>query len=612
MSGITQTYLFDTSANFTTSNTTVDEVIDRGRLAYMDNPLQVFSQDFASSAGFTFDAAKVEFSGGLVTQLDQTPANSIFGCNFNTTNLDWHKSGGSLTGVVVGTPTLASNELDCVGTEGVYFSRNSETQETHKFTYTPNYSGSPAGDRNIIAGYNGSDNANRWSLVHKSSDGTFRLYMFNSASGAIFNNIQVGSAWSPTASQDYEIEISIDSIGGKIRLFLDGTLRTELSTAAWTRSVAATRFEIGQSASITNSADAKFSKYIFFTGIQHTASYTAGYTIPDFIYAESKVDLPNFIYSDSGEIQSLDNITSTESGTPRYIIDGKYWNGAAWVASSGAYAQANSKADALTNIAALTPPTSTLPVSIVFPGLNTISNVDQLDITYTGQVYESLGYIEPIAGISVSSLISYSQTIVTPINTDFGVVLKIDGILKYWDGLAWVTSDGSLAQSNTAAECNDNLDSLSFGSNSTVIPRWVLYSSDNTVTPTIETSSINYNFGGIAVDTTECIVYGYLKDIRGVAVAGAKLTFNLVFTGSKIYKEASSNIIFPSAVSVFTDAAGYFSIPLIRSSEFEEATTYKVSILNRGETVDTGTSGILDFSVPDAMSKDITELLPIP
>lgn len=609
-------YPFNNTADY---NKTLTEVVGgAAKLALVANPGQVFAEDFADDTGFTYDNTKAEFVAGILRQKDQRPANAVLAATYTSfKNLNWSTS-GSLVATDIGTPSILSGKLQCLGggNNAVRYESAdigaSGNVGALRLKYTPNYSGTPATNYTIFEFAPVSGNNDRMLLLHSASGGTLRLTAYTSVGTVKYSAVAFGAAWSPVAGTEYELELNWDTLAGIVRLFVNGVLQGSMTVSSYARGSDADRLYIG-AGTVYTAADAEFNDVMLFSTAQHTANYTPGYTVPETIYFGSKVDGPNFSYSGVGTVLSVDDGSVVEVGLPRFIVGLQYWNGSAWVVSNGTYAQANDFATALANFPTFnTGGGGILPWSVVFTDSNALSSVDEFDVEVTGQKYPALGYLEPVAALNVKELVSYLQSQTTPANTSVKVILKIDGVLKYWNGTAWVTSDGTGAQANTAADVQTNLSSLVLGVNSTIYVRWVLESSVITSTPLLEEATVEYEFGAIEVDPLTCIVHGYYKDIANQAVAGATVLFALVKQETTEYSEAQNNII-EKSVSVLTDVNGYFATPLIRSSEYQNGGKYKVTITKAADSlstaVDSGGSD-LEFLVPDAETKDITDLLP--
>jgi hypothetical protein len=611
---VSQLYPFNDQADYSLSNAVVTGGV--AKLALVDNAGLIFANTFDDDTGFTYDSSKAEFTAGTLQQVDKTPTNSLLAAKYTSdANLNWHKNSGSPTGTLNGAPTISGGKIVCTGSQGVHYQdaligSAAQNTGTIKFKYTPNYTGSPPSNVNLASLIAPSGNNDRILITHSPSGDNFRLTVNSDTGAAIVATAAIGGAFLPTAAQEYEIELAFDVAAGVFRIFVDGALHGTSSPGAYTRGTTATRLVAGATANVYNLAEASFDDVVLFSNVQHTATYTPGYSLTDFIYVENKVDGPNFTYTGVGTVQSVDDGTVVETGSPRYIIGGLYWNGSVWVASNGSYAQANDSTTALSNLTEIDLGGSgILPWAVVFPDSNTQSTVDSFNIEVTGQKYSPSGYLEPVVGLNVSGLVDYSQTIVVPAGTDVKVILKIDNILTYHNGSAWVTSNGS--QSNTASEVADNAEDLVLGSNSEIFIRWILTSTEDNATSELQDSTVEYEFGAIETDPDTCIVYGYYRDIAGNPISGASVTFSLI-RANKEYTEANKNIIEGSVV-VTTNSAGYFQSSLIRSSEYSLDRQYKIEIKKTSSSLITSKNPdktLLTFAVPDSSTKDITDLLP--
>lgn len=614
---ISQGYTFDNAGNFVLTNTQIESL--KGKLGYIPLTGQLFNQNFSSDTGFTYDSAKAEFVGGVVRQKSQQPG-ALLAATYDvdadpiTTEADliWRSDAGSLSATLNGVPTIAGSKLSCIGSHGVRYGYNTSSTETIKLKYTPNYTGNAGANVNIFTIYNGTDNKDRFDLTNSPSGNNFRFRLYNSIGNVIIGTLASGN-FAAVTGVEYEIEVTIDAGAGIVKIFLDGILTGTQSIGTWVRGSAVSQLWIGAANIVYNITNASFDDVIAYDNIQHTASYTPGYSIGSDLYLGSKVDGPNFSYAGVGQILSVDTGSTTETGSPRYIIGGMYWDGVSWVASDNTYAQANSFATALANFGAFVISGSTFPWSVVFTdsGLSQ-SSVDDFNVEVTGQQYATDGHMDPVQGIDAKALVSYSHVETVPALTGLGVILSVDGVLKYWDGAAWSTSDGTFAQSNSATVTNTNIAALTLGSNSTILVRWVFNTTDQAATATIETATIEYDFGAIATSTTLCEVYGYVKDISDNAIVGATVSFDMETVSNNSYQEASSRVMSTTALSVLTDSNGYFAISLIRTSQYTEGGTYNITIAlpNGGGVIGQGSASKLTFEVPDSTTKDITDLLP--
>lgn len=615
---ITTTYPFTTAGNYTLVDTEVSG--GAGRLDLQVETGQTLQETFTSDAGFTYNASLVEFASGLVRQLDQTPSNSVYAAKYaSTADLSWHKSGGSTTGTLNGAPTISGGKLVCTGSQGVYYVANTNTVESHKFKYTPNYSGTPVANLNTLTCWNGTNNNDRVVLFHSDISGTWRLTAADSTGVAVVADATImGASWSPTASQEYEIEFVIDSVSGTYRLFIDGTLHATLSPGAWTRGTSASRYYMGASTAIVsyNRAEGSFDDYIKFSNAQHTTSYTPGYTLVDTIYAEAEITIPTKTYPDAGTIQRLESTwAATEVGTPRYTINDIYHNGSNWTSvTSAGYAQANTIAQINTFANAYgIVGQDDLDIKLYFPDSNTQHSVDILTMGFQGQEYPTEGTLLTNSSFVAREITSFTATTTTPANTTVKYIMNLNGTDKYHNGSAWVTSDGTNSQANTLAEVQTNLSTL-LTENSTVKIKVVLAQTDEDITPEIDLITLVYDFGALEpAAPTQCQVYGFLVDSEDSPLANATVTVTPNRDAPE-YKEAASRLI-GSAVSKTTDVNGFFSMNLIISSDYETDASnpmvYVLEITLSGESTPISLNGgagtTITFTVPNQATLNITE-----
>jgi hypothetical protein len=421
-----------------------------------------FTEDFADDMGFVYDSDKAEFSGGKVQQ--KSIINASSGANFNIDiNLeDW--SGGIKTGTSIGGAGITGNKLDLTGETIKYVEYNADLnadmQQTgcFRFTLTTNYSAAPASVKEFISiSKAAGDNANSIKLYQSST--LLFIQVQDSASGTIISS---ANAWSPVAGTPYEIEFNWDITSGASRLFINGSQNGATHTGTGTRDSNIGLLRIGTDPSGTLKSDFYIDNLVFFDTVQHTANYTpSGENVPDYKYVTSKVELPTMTYSGT-QIGSFVNATSTESGTPKYILDDKYWSGAAWVTSDGSYSQANTLNEVNTNISSLTPIGVSLNVDAVFDNSNTISSIDELTINYIGNVYQETSVILPemqhVGDGTIRAFNSFSTS--ESGSPRYTLQIGRSGDYLYWDGNSWETSDGTYDQANDSTNFNLNVDDL--------------------------------------------------------------------------------------------------------------------------------------------------------
>jgi hypothetical protein len=583
------TYTFDTPGNYTFDNTEMQINAGSASLVLQSGAL-AFNQDFASDVGFTYDNTEIEFTAGLAQQLDVTPATSVFGVSYdvnanpitNEANLNWHKSAGNLTATLNGVPTIAGNQLVCVGTQGVYYQRNSSVIETHKFIYTPNYTSTPPSNVNIFSVYNGTDDVDRFVLTHSPSGNTLRLTLNDDAGiNVIPVATPLGAAWTPTAGQDYEFEVVLDSVADTVRVFIDGVLHGTNNTGIWTRGTAATRYYLGASPTIYGTAEGNFSDYIMFTDAQHVASYTPGYIVDLTLYTETVVVLPLFTHAGLESVQSFTSLTTIQTGLIQYSIAADagaslYWNGTMWTPSNGTYAQSNDLAT-LNAFFPLYPGvdgTNTATVTMYFPGSNAKADIDNLTLVHTGNTTYPLTNptIIPITSVSQDQIKQFTATENIAGLDSIQYTLSVDTVEYWYDGATWSVSNGTYAQSNDIATVQANI--ATFTVKGVLVPVVYLHADSGLTTPSIDLLTIDFDFfAGASTPENVCAVWGYLYDeldqpVSGVIVTVTPTSFGVI----------TDKLISRTPKQITTDTTGYWEIKLIETASTSNNWAYEFKL----------------------------------
>lgn len=618
-SSLEQIINYSNGSNFTFDSGLIEFVAGAAQLKLQEDQ-ETFAQDFASDAGFTYDSALAEFSGGLVRQIDKTPANSVMSADLTAKDLNWRKDGGSLTGTLIGVPSFSGTGMACTGSQGTQWTRTSLSQETLLVKYQPNYDGSPPDNVNIISTC-GSNN-DRVQLTHSPSGDNFRITVWDNTGNQLVLAATIGASGINLQSDTvYHLAIVLDADTDTVRLYrktgagawvLHGTT-TGGALTGWTRGGISKSYIVGADAALYNRAEGEFSDFSHYSAILTPTSSAPQDPLPSTIYAESKIDLPVFTFSGVGSIVSVDSATVTEANAPRYIVAGRYWNGSSWVVSNGTFAQASTSADVIANLTSFPATGATLvPVSVVFGDSNLQQSVDDFSVTVTGTTAYPLTNPAVInnSGVTADALESFVETTATVAGSDdIRYVINVNGQDKYWTGSAWDDSDGTYAQANTPDVIQTNASSLDLSSGGTLKIKAFLHSDDGLTTPALETVTVGYNFFNTQNDPATCTVWGFYRDVRGIGVEGAIVTFALKRSTNQ-YREAGDSII-EKAIPVTTDANGRFEIDLIRSSEFEASGgVYVLTIVKASDSLNTsikeGTVEI-EFTVPDATDVNITD-----
>ena len=624
MSVIT-TYPFDNTNNYTKVNTEVSS--GAGRLALVLKPSQIFNQDFAAPAGFTFDAAKTEFVAGVMGQKSQAPSGALAWATF-TTDINLSAGGGDLTGTGFGGAVVIGNKLSLKGGTNKYVEYgavgnfDSQQEGAIKKIYRPNYSGTPASLQVIFAILREDNNRkNRISLTHRTGSGDLVLEIRDKDENVLMSHIAI-AAWNPTAGVKYEIEVdfNLNDLGGGLgatRVFLNGIVQGGVNTTIGLRDSNIGILRIGAGFTGADLPDFEMEDFIYFPTVQHTSSYTPGYTLPEAKYIEDAIDLPNFSYSLLGVIKSLEAMSVTETGNVNYTVEGMYWTGTAWAASNGTRTQSNPLATITANLATLDVDGQTvISVQVFWEAGNVKNSVDDLTLTYTGQQFAAEGTVLTNINFVANEIVLFEATEVKPANTDIGYIFEINGQNRWHDGTSFVNSDGTFAESLSLAEVIALLPFLPVGFNASIKILVVLVTANQDVsTPEIDNITVTYDFGALEpVAPIQSQVYGFLKDSENQPIVGATVTA-VPNRPDEEYKEAASRVI-AKTISKVTDSEGFFSMNLIISDEFEvggaQKMRYVLSIAVVGQALPIFKNGTLNenqilFEVPNQPTTNITD-----
>ena len=135
---------------------------------------------------------------------------------------------------------------------------------------TPSWSGNPSSSQPLlyVGALSTSDNNNRIYLFHSSS-GNLTAQAYSSTGSQLYASVL--GAWSPTATQEYDIEYDWDLTTGAGRVFVDGTQFGSTITTTGTRSTASINC-VGYRT--TNPIAIKYRYIQLFNTVQHTANFT--------------------------------------------------------------------------------------------------------------------------------------------------------------------------------------------------------------------------------------------------------------------------------------------------------------------------------------------------
>lgn len=429
---------------------------------------QNFIEDFADDTDFVYDSDLAEFSGGQVQQTNKRPADAVFYVDFtdNSEDADWTDVGTGV-GTLYNGATVHDGKLDLTGyasnrylSINAYNTSHDSQKGCMRCLFTPNFSGNPTYDQYIMQWRDGGLENNI--QVYITTSGFIRVWIRDGMGGTIVASTTNWGTVNFTAGQPYEIELNWDCDAGEHRLFINGIQQGSTQSGTGTRDGRIDQFDFGVYYNNLGQPNFSISKFIYFNNVQHTTDYTPDWSnIYAYDYVTSKVELPTMTYAGT-QIKEFTGITSTESGSPKYVLDDKYWNGASWVSSDGSYSQANTLAEVNTNIGSLTPTGATLNIDVVFDNSSTQSSVDELQVNYTGSTYVETEVVLPEMAYTGAGTLIEVTNFVTSFSGSPRLTLEIgrSGDELYWNGSAWAVSDETYAQATDPATFATNAASL--------------------------------------------------------------------------------------------------------------------------------------------------------
>lgn len=611
---LTQIINYDVSGNFTFDPVKVEVVGGVAKLKLLELD-EDFNEDFASDAGFTYDSGKTEFVAGSLRQKPQLQSGETFRARFNTDgDFDALYAAGSPTGTPQNGAVVTGGELVMLGaTVNKYVdyagagNADSGNVGAIRFKLRPNYSGPPATDTQFFVSLSQAEGSvnNGMSVHHDTGSGNLRIAMTDSA-GTNFTTIL--PSWSPVAGTQYEFELNWNTNVGVAaqRLFINGVQHGSTSTKVFNRTTTGivrlgnVAYLVGGGASFQ--ANHSLDDVQIFSTVQHTANYTPA-ALAD-LYTTDVVTLPTFTHAGpvGSTLVAFDDLVTTEIAVPRYTVavDGGsdlYWNGSAWVASSNTYATASPKADVSANIAAIPGANgaTTIVVKVYWPSSDTRNEVSDLTFETTGQTQYPTDdpTIRPVAGTSADAFLNFAAVLAASGSDEIRWTISVDGVLKWWDGAAWSNSDGTLAETNTAADVNTNAAALDISAGVTLKPVAHLHSDDGSTTPDLTSATFDYSFFVVAApEPNTCVVYGWIWNLDGTPKVGATVRV-------KSWKFEHGSYVVNFFSEVVTDASGYWEMNIVET-ETIGLRPYEVFVDN--------VRIARDAQVPDALSASFDTL----
>lgn len=529
------------------------------------------TESYSKTGGnFTgYDSNKSEIVSTTFRQKDTRPAglrsyyawNTQLNGNYGETSLNVTANGGA---------AISGGYLNLVG-NGKYISvANSSLAPiyigTLAWVYKPNYSGTPSAAQFIYtSGFATNGVRDLITIIHNNSTGNLQLGLYSDSGVLIFDS-SLG-VWSPTSGTEYTFCLQVDLTNGATKLFINGSQFGSTVTQTSSNRLASGWMYFGsdRTAVYTNN-NFSIRGFAAYTGIVSPTNITP---LNDTVYVADSATLPVFNYF-YPVIDSLGVPSITSANIPHYTVNGYYWNGSVWAASSNTYATSMPSADWIANYASF--PSGQLSTGVTIK-IFTDNSSNQMSNSATSFTINEREYsianpsVIETAQITTDGLISLDQVPNPPYSGSDLVkyVFNKDGVDYYWNSTAWVVSSG-YAQSNTFAEINTNIAAWNLIAGTLAMKLKIyLHSNDGSTTPLITSNTVTYNnFGGLSQTIPICLVWGYTTDEAGVLLPNVSVTATL-----KKLVELLGSVVLSGTKTVTSNSNAYWEMELPQALKYE-------------------------------------------
>ncbi len=176
------------------------------------------------------------------------------------------------------------------------------------------------------------------------------------------------------------------------------------------------------------------------------------------------------------------------------------------------------------------------------------------------------------------ALVFFLENITAPAGSDVKFILCINSQDFWFNGSAWVISDGTFAQSNSGSEINTNAGSLDISKGVNLSFKSLLHSDTGSVSPDILSVILAYNFSILSVPSliNECVITGNLKDFSNAPVGeGTVKAFSErpVFHGNNLVAINTSGTI---------AADGSFALSVVETETIDEVVFVELNFQENG------------------------------
>lgn len=597
---ITTTYAFGSGSGFNFDSSKIGFNGTLADLILQDTP-EVFTQNYAASTGFTFNASNTEFTAGVMRQKNQVPANLAAYAAWNTfLNVNYGSS--TLTVTAFNSAAVSGGFLDLTGSTNKYVQLPDAyivgNQATLAFIIKPNYSGNPSVYQ-IIYG-NGTFPVNYFALYH-SPAGTLSLDVYDSAGAAIISGVSFGT-WVPVSGASYEMVLQVDVTNGATKLFIDGVQFGSTIASIGVRTTALSAF-VGRDGTNSGNADFSIKSFAIYSAVVGPASITP---LADSIYVADIITFPTFTYALAANLVAFTAATITDVNSPTYALNSKWWNGSMWTTSNLTAAQSNSAAQIVANIATF-PASNTVIITAFTSNAAVQQSFSLFNLNYTGLLY-------PTTNPSISPNIPLTLDQITQFITNFSAsgsdgvkwFLRLNSSNFWWNGAAWAASNGTYAQANIDTDIADNIASLPVTLGVFFTPFALLHSADGLTTPTLTSLTLTYDFFGERPGGPNlCTVFGYIIDESDNVVPGATVK---VLNPTTVLNQGL--VMAQGYLTVISDSIGYFSITLAETTTIDALLTFSVTYPTTvSKSVGNNAYTFGNAKVPNTPEANITSLV---
>ena len=206
---------------------------------------------------------------------------------------------------------------------------------------------------------------------------------------------------------------------------------------------------------------------------------------------------------------------------------------------------------------------------------------------------------EERVGITVGSASGFSVTASASGSDSVTYIIKKNDVMFYHNGASWVESDGTLAQSNTAAQVNSNISSLITGICSIKIIA-VLHSASGASTPEIDQTVMPFSYPAIATSAITLNIKDLLGDVPSGITAG-----KLIASVENGFFHNETFIV-PGAKSANFNGSGVATLTVMETETtgqklrfiavIPDGTSFKTIIFKPHFVPNTGSQNILAFT----------------